>query len=296
MQISASMIKELRDRTGAGMMDSKKALEATAGNMDEAIVYLREQGLAQAAKRSGRTAAEGVVYSKISEDGSKGIMVEVNAETDFVARNEEFKTFVENVGSQLLSSDVTNLAEFLKEDAAFDEGTIEEALSQKIAVIGENMVISRIASITTAPNSKLYTYIHGEGQIGVLLEMKADNFTPEIDEAGHNVCLQIAAMVPQYLSKDDIPETLMASEKDIIISQFENDGTLEGKPEHVQENIVNGALNKWAKEVTLLEQDYVKDSSMSVKKYLSSVDKSLELLTFYCFLRGDTSEHEATDC
>lgn len=291
MAITAAMVKELREVSGAGMMDCKKALTATEGDMDKAMEFLREKGLATAQKKAGRIAAEGIVMLNVSEDGKKAVAVEVNAETDFVAKNEKFQNFVAAVAEQAVNSDNTELEAFL--DEAWHEEpskTVKEVLVEQIAVIGENLKIRRFQKVT-AP--LVVSYTHGGGRIGVLVEADTDVKNDAVKEALTNVAMQIAALSPKYVSTADVSEEYKAHEKEILMAQIQNDPKMAGKPEKVIEGAVNGRLNKELKEVCLLEQVYVKaeDGKQTVAQYLAQVAKENNAnLTVKGFVRFETGE------
>ena len=291
MAITAAMVNEFREVSGAGMMDCKKALTATEGDMDKAMEFLREKGLATAQKKAGRIAAEGIVMLNVSEDGKKAVAVEVNAETDFVAKNEKFQNFVAAVAEQAVNSDNTELEAFL--DEAWHEEpskTVKEVLVEQIAVIGENLKIRRFQKVT-AP--LVVSYTHGGGRIGVLVEADTDVKNDAVKEALTNVAMQIAALSPKYVSTADVSEEYKAHEKEILMAQIQNDPKMAGKPEKVIEGAVNGRLNKELKEVCLLEQVYVKaeDGKQTVAQYLAQVAKENNAnLTVKGFVRFETGE------
>ena len=273
MAFTAKDVKELREMTGCGMMDCKKALTETDGDKDKAVEYLREKGLATAAKKSGRIAAEGIVKAYV--DGNVGVLVEVNSETDFVAKNDEFQQFVSDVAK-------TNV-EALKELKCGDS-TIGEMLTEKIAKIGENMNIRRFARIETT--GAVVDYIHAAGKIGVLVEAEAEN-NDATKECLRNVAMQVAALSPKYLSSDDIPEEYKEHEKKILIEQLKNDPKNASKPENIIEKMITGRLAKEFKEVCLLEQEYVKaENKENVAKYVKSVGD----ITIKQFVRFETGE------
>ena len=258
MNITASMVKELREMSGAGMMDCKKALTNTDGNIEEAMKFLKENGLAKAAKKAGRIAAEGVVATYVSEDGKTASMVEVNSETDFVAKNDVFRGFVNKVAKQAAETSATDIDAFLAESWSEDANmTIKEKLADMIAKIGENMNIRRFEKVT-ANDGVVVSYIHAGGKIGVLVEAKTDNVTDGVKECLKNVAMQVAAMSPKYVSTADVSEEYKKSELESLIAQAKNDPKNASKPENILEKMVQGRLNKELKEVCLLEQVYVK--------------------------------------
>ena len=276
--VTASQVKELREKTGAGMMDCKKVLTETNGDEEKAIELLRERGITKAAKKSDRIAAEGLVETYISEDGKVGVVVEVNAETDFVARNEEFKNFVADVAKQVASENPANVEALLEEKSIVEpDKTVKEVLTNKIATIGENMSRRRFERVET--NSLLESYIHGDGKIAVLVEM--ENATPELAK---DICLQIAAARPEYLTREDVPEARLAKEMEILKAQAMN----EGKPEAIAEKIVQGRLGKFYSEICLVEQEFVKDPDVKVGKLVES--KGAKIVRFARFEKGEGLE------
>ena len=280
MAFTAKDVKELREMTGCGMMDCKKALTETDGDKDKAVEYLREKGLATAAKKSGRIAAEGIVKAYV--DGNVGVLVEVNSETDFVAKNDEFQQFVSDVAKTIAEQNPADV-EALKELKCGDS-TIGEMLTEKIAKIGENMNIRRFARIETT--GAVVDYIHAAGKIGVLVEADAEN-NDTAKECLRNVAMQVAALSPKYLSSDDIPEEYKEHEKKILIEQLKNDPKNASKPENIIEKMITGRLAKEFKEVCLLEQEYVKaENKENVAKYVKSVGD----ITIKQFVRFETGE------
>ena len=264
MAISAAIVKELREMTGCGMMDCKKALAETDGDMDKAIEYLRENGLAKAAKKAGRIAAEGIVYAYT--EGKVSVIVEVNAETDFVAKNDQFVDFVKTVAKTIATANPADV-EALKE-VSVDGTTIGEMLTEKIATIGENMNIRRFVRY----EGDCITYIHGGGKIGVMVKFDTDVADKDGFEAmGKDVCMQIAAMSAPYLNRESVPADVVEREKEILTVQAMN----EGKPEEIAKKMVMGRINKYYKENCLLEQEFVKDGDLSVKQYIDNTAKAL---------------------
>lgn len=291
MNITASMVKELREMTGAGMMDCKKALSETGGDMDKAVEFLREKGLAAAEKKAGRIAAEGVIDTNVSEDGKVASIVEVNSETDFVAKNDKFKEYVAAVAAQAAKTNASNIDEFLEEKWELDPTkTVKEELSSMIAIIGENMNIRRFEKLVSE-NGFITSYIHGGGRIGILVELESDVVNEEVKDAGKNIAMQIAAMSPKYISRNDVAEDFIAHEKEIIKAQIKNDPANASKPENIIEKMIEGRLNKELKEICLLDQVYVKDGDMNVAKYLESVSKQVgTTITVKHFVRFETGE------
>ena len=296
--ISASMVKELREMTGAGMMDCKKALTNTDGDMDKAVEWLRENGLAKAEKKAGRIAAEGIVKTNISENGKSAAIVEVNSETDFVAKNEKFQNFVAAVATQVSASDAEDIDAFMAEPWAADTSkTVKEELASQIATIGENMNIRRFAKVS-CENGLVVDYIHAGGKIGVLVAAETDNTGDEVVECLKNVAMQIAAMSPLYLSTDDVSEDYKEKEKEVLLAQAKNDPKNAGKPDNIIEKMITGRLNKELKEVCLLEQAYVKaEDKENVAQYVQSVAKATgsKLSQFIRFETGEGLEKKEED-
>ncbi len=292
MAISASMVKELREMTGAGMMDCKKALTETDGDMDKAVDYLRENGLAKAEKKAGRIAAEGIVKTNISADKKKASIVEVNSETDFVAKNEKFQAFVEAVAAQAIDTDAADIEAFLNETWAADTSkTVNEELASMIATIGENMNIRRFEKVS-CDNGIVVDYIHAGGKIGVLVAAETDNTSDTVVECLKNVAMQVAAMNPKYLSSADVSDEYKEKEKEVLLAQAKNDPKNAGKPDEIIEKMIIGRLNKELKEVCLTEQLYVKaENKESVAKYVDMVAKENGCnITLKQFVRFETGE------
>lgn len=289
MAITAAMVKDLRDMTGAGMMDCKKALAATDGDMDKAVEFLREKGLAAAEKKAGRIAAEGICETAVSEDGKVAAIVEVNSETDFVAKNDTFRSFVKAVVNQAMVTENTDIEAFLAEKWALDASkTVKEELSSQIAVIGENMNIRRFQKVV-AENGFVESYIHGGGRIGVLVEVETTVCNDAAKEAAKNVAMQIAAISPKYVQRTEIPEDYISHEREILKAQAMNENT--GKPENIIEKMIEGRLNKELKEICLVDQVYVKDGDLTVQKYLESVGKEIGApIAVKSFVRFETGE------
>ena len=276
--VTASQVKDLREKTGAGMMDCKKVLTETDGDMEKAIELLRERGIAKAAKKSGRVAAEGLVEAYISEDGKTGAIVEVNAETDFVAKNEEFKAFVASVAKQVVEKDPKDLEDLLAQESIDEAGkTVKDVLTDKIAKIGENMNIRRFVRFES--NGLIEKYIHGDGKIAVLVNMKGGN-----SEVAKDVCMQIAAARPEYLNEASVPEDRLEKEKEILKVQTMN----EGKPEAIAEKIVQGRIRKFFEEVCLVDQVFVKDPNKKVSDILK--ENNAEVTEFARFEKGEGIE------
>ncbi|MFT4106502.1 MAG: translation elongation factor Ts [Lacrimispora sp.] len=289
--ITAGMVKELREMTGAGMMDCKKALGETDGDMEKAVEFLREKGLAAASKKAGRIAAEGLVTVVVSEDGKSGAIVEVNSETDFVAKNAQFQAYVADVAAQALASDSKDMDAFLAEAWNKDSSlTVAQALSSQIAVIGENMNIRRFERVIT--DGVAVDYIHGGGRIGVLIEAGAEVVNDTVKEALKNVAMQIAALSPKYVRRDEISQEFIDHETEILKTQAKNENP--DKPDSIIDKMIVGRLNKELKEFCLVDQAYVKDGDLTVGKYLEQVSKEvggkLEVRRFIRFETGEGIE------
>lgn len=298
--ITAAMVKDLRELTGAGMMDCKKALGETDGDMDAAVEYLRKNGQVKAEKKAGRIAAEGLCKVVLKDDRTAAV-VEVNSETDFVAKNEVFQSFVAAVADQAVDSSAADMDAFMAEKWNQDNSiTVKEALVAQIAKIGENLNIRRFEKVV-ADNGCVVSYTHGGGRIGVIVEAETDVVNDAIKEAMTNVAMQIAALSPKYVSTDDVSEEYKAHEKEILMAQIANDPKMAGKPEKVIEGAVVGRLNKELKEVCLLEQPYVKaeDGKQTVAQYLAQVAKEngakLSVKKFVRFETGEGLEKKVDD-
>ena len=295
MAVTASMVKELREMTGAGMMDCKKALNETNGNMDEAIEFLRKNGQAKAEKKAGRIAAEGIVMAEVKEDKAAAI-VEVNSETDFVAKNADFQAYVKAVVNQALTTKAANMDEFMaeawNEDAA---KTVKDVLTEKIAVIGENLNIRRFEKVET--EGCVVSYIHGGGRIGVLVEADTDVVNDEIKACLKNVAIQVAAMSPKYVSRDEVDQDFLEHEKEILLAQAKKENP--NKPDNIIEKMIIGRLNKEMKEICLLDQVYVQDSDLTVAKYVEKVAKengaNVAVKKFVRFETGEGLEKKNED-
>ena len=290
MAITAAMVKELREMTGAGMMDCKKALSETNGDMDAAVEFLRKNGQAKAEKKAGRIAAEGLV--RVAMDGDKkAAIVEVNSETDCVAKNETFQAYVEAVAAQAVKSDAADMDAFMAEPWNEDTSkTVKEALVEKIAVIGENLNIRRFQK-ETVENGCIVSYIHGGGRIGVIVKAETDTVNDAVKEALTNIAMQVAALSPQYVSSADVSEEYKEHEKSILLAQAKNENP--DKPDNIIEKMIIGRLNKELKEVCLLEQVYVKaeDGKQTVAKYLDQVSKEVGTpVKVTGFVRFETGE------
>ena len=299
MAVTAQLVKELREMTGAGMMDCKKALVETDGDIDKAVEVLREKGLSKAAKKAGRIAAEGLVQIAFSDDHKKAAVIEVNSETDFVAKNPEFIEFVDNLAAKVIEKDNPCMECFMEMPYG-DEGTVKDALTNKISKIGENMNIRRFEKIVSE-DGIVVSYIHAGGKIGVLVEAQTDNNSDTVKEALKNVAMQIAALNPKYVSTDEVPEDYKEHEKEILMAQAKNDPKNANKPENIIEKMISGRLNKELKEVCLLEQVYVKaeDGKQTVAQYVAQVAKennaNLSVKSFVRFETGEGIEKKVDD-
>ena len=289
MAITASMVKELRELTGAGMMDCKKALNETNGNMEEAIEFLRKNGEAKAVKKAGRIAAEGIVMAEVRDDKTAAI-VEVNSETDFVAKNAEFQGFVKAVVNQAIATESKDMDAFMAEAWNEDASkTVKDALTEKIAVIGENLNIRRFEKIES--DGCIVAYIHGGGRIGVLVEATTDVVNDAVKTCLKNVAMQVAAMSPKYVSRDEVSQEFLDKEKEILLAQAKNDPKNANKPDNIIEKMLIGRLNKEMKEICLLDQVYVQDGDLTVGKYVEKVAKEAGAnLTVKKFIRFETGE------
>ena len=293
MAVTAKLVKELREMTGAGMMDCKKALTATDGDMDKAVEFLREKGLATAQKKAGRIAAEGIVMLKVSEDGKKAVVVEVNAETDFVAKNEKFQGYVAQVAELALNTKAADIDAFMEEEWTFSESaTVKEELAHQIATIGENMNIRRFTQVTEE-NGFVASYTHMGGKIGVLVDVETDVVNDAVKEMAKNVAMQVAALKPLYTNDSEVSAEYIAHEKEILLAQIMNDPKESQKPEKVIQGMIAGRINKELKEICLLDQVYVKaeDGKQSVGKYVQEVAKANNAnITIKGFVRFETGE------
>ena len=274
--ITAELVKELREKTGAGMMDCKKVLTETDGDLEKASELLRERGIAKAAKKTDRIAAEGVVYAYISENSKVGALVEVNSETDFVAKNEDFQKFVAEV-AEVIAKENPKDVESLLETKSGDR-TVREILTEKIATIGENMTIRRFVRYE-ATEGIVESYIHGNGKIGVLVELSKDE-----KELAKDICMQIAAAKPEYLDRNSVPEDVLNKEMEILKSQAMN----EGKPAQIAEKIVQGRIGKFYSEVCLVEQAFVKNPDVKVSQLLQ--EKGATIARYARFEKGEGIE------
>ncbi|HOB36890.1 MAG TPA: translation elongation factor Ts [Candidatus Avimonas sp.] len=288
MSFTAKDVQLLRERTGVGMMDCKKALVEADGDMDKAINILREKGLAAAAKKSGRLAAEGMVYAYVDADRKVGSMVEVNSETDFVAKNQEFQAFVKKVAQVVTEKNPSDLDALLKTE--FENGqTVMETLREKILVVGENLSIRRFVRF----EGEVVSYVHGEGRIGVLVRLEAaDGINPDVlNECGKDIAMQIAALNPLYLDKDSVPQGDIEKEKEILIAQIKNDPKNANKPEQIIEKMVEGRLGKFYENNCLLNQAFVKDNGITVGQYVAKMSEKaggeIKVAEFVRFEKGE---------
>lgn len=292
MAVTAALVKELRERTGAGMMDCKKALVETDGDIEKAIDYLREKGIMKAQKKAGRIAAEGLVRVAFGEGNKTASIVEVNSETDFVAKNEEFIEFVEDLAKEVLAKGNMPMEQFMAEP--FGEGTVQETLTAKVAKIGENLSIRRFAKVEE--DGVVYVgYTHGGGRIGVIVGIKTDAAADEIAAVGKDVAMQVASMNPKFVNEDGVDPEYLENEKKILTEQVLNEGK---KPEMV-ERIVAGKIKKELKEVCLLDQPFVKDGDVSVQQYVANaakeIGKDMEVVSMVRYEVGEGIEKKEDD-
>jgi len=282
MGITAAAVKKLRDKTGAGMMDCKKALVETEGDMEEAIKFLRTKGLAAASRKAHRAASEGAVV--VAGAAAEMVVLELNCETDFVARNPDFQDFAVALAEQALASGASSVDELKAQPFAGDpEHTVEEAISQQVATIGENIVLSRLERAAAGEGNKLSSYIHGGGKIGVIVEGTG----AVTDEALHDVALHVAASQPRFTHRDEVTDKLLATEKEIALKQ----ATEQGKPEHIAEKIVTGKMEKFFEREVLLEQPFAKDTDKSVAQYVNeSGGDDATVVNFVCFRLGEGAD------
>ena len=292
MAITAGMVKELREMTGAGMMDCKKALNETNGNREEAVEFLRKNGQAKAEKKANRIAAEGLCTVVLKDDKTAAV-VEVNSETDFVAKNDTFRDFVTAVATQAVNSDAADLDAFMAEPWAADTSkTVADALVEKVAVIGENLKIRRFEKVV-AENGCVVSYIHGAGRIGVIVEAETAVVNDAVKEAMTNIAMQIAALNPKYVSRDEVSADYIAHEKEILLAQIMNDPKESQKPEKVINGMIEGRISKELKDICLVDQVYVKaeDGKQTVGKYLEQVSKEIgQNVSVKRFVRFETGE------
>lgn len=276
--VTASQVKELREKTGAGMMDCKKVLSETDGDMEKAMELLRERGIAKAAKKSNRIAAEGLVDCYISDDGKVGAIVEINSETDFVGKNEEFRTFVMDIAKQVATQNPADVETLLNSESIVESGkNVQEVLTDKIAKIGENLNIRRFVRFES--DGLIEKYIHGDGKIAVLVEFAKGN-----KEIAKDICMQIAAAKPEYLNREEVPAERLDKEMEILEAQAIN----EGKPAEIAKKIVQGRVGKFYEEICLIDQQFVKESDKKVSQVLKENDA--EIVRFARFEKGEGIE------
>ncbi len=291
--ITAAMVKELREMTGAGMMDCKKALGETNGDMDAAVEFLRKSGAAKAEKKASRIAAEGICRVAMLEN-KKAVVVEVNSETDFVAKNEVFQEFVQSVADTALATGLAGGKDGEDVDTLLEKDGLKDVVVEKTAKIGEKLSVRRFERVE---GDCVVSYLHGGGRIGVLVSAKCANVTDGVKEALQNIAMQVAALSPKFISQKDVDQKFLDKEKEIILAQIENDPKEASKPDKVKEGMVMGRINKEMKEFCLLDQVYVKaeDGKQSVAKYLESVDKDLVIDKFVRFEVGEGMEKKNED-
>jgi len=291
MAITAQDVKQLKELTNCGMMDCKRALEETNGDVDAAIKYLREKGLAKVAKKSGRIAAEGLVFAKVDEAKKVGVVVEINVETDFAAKTDRFIEFVELVAQAILDNDVADVDALKEVVPAGENEKIGDILNERIATIGENIQIRRFVRMT----GDLYSYIHNGGGsiIGSIIKLEsADGSSDAVKAVAKDLLLQITASAPQYVSQADVPADVIAAEKEVQLNlvKKENAESAKPKPENVLEKIVEGRMRKFAEEICLLDQPFVKDPSLTVAKYIAAAGNDIKVVTFARFEKGEGIE------
>lgn len=297
MAITAAQINELRKTTGAGMLDCKKALEEVDGNMEQAVDYLRKKGLAAASKKAGRAATEGMVVAAVSTDGKNGVLVEINSETDFVAKNDKFQDFVKQVADHVLQQQPTDLEALLAQPFCGDSSkTVQTLLTEAISVIGENMQIRRFVSYAGAANGHVGSYIHAGGKIGVLVEATCSTAADErLTGCLKDVAMHIAAASPAYLQRSEVPVDVLEREKEI----YRDKARQTGKPDNIIEKIIEGQVNKFYADICLQEQAFVKDPDKSVQKYIDEAGKALgspiTLTRFTKFVLGEGLEKKESD-
>ncbi len=292
MSFSASDVKMLREKTGCGMMDCKKALAASGGDMEKAIDFLREKGLAAAAKKSGRIAAEGLAVAYTNESKDVGVAIEVNAETDFVSKNKEFRDFVKQCVDTIMEKNPQSVEELLSMTASGSQQSVEEILREKILTIGENIKIRRFVRY----EGVLSTYIHSDGKIGVMVKFDVEDkskLNARFEEFGKDIAMQIAAANPTYLNRNSVPQEVVEHERKILKEQIVNDG----KPENIAEKIVMGRMNKFYKEVCLMDQIFVKNNDLDISKYVEGISKELgtkiSIDSFVRYERGEGLEKKS---
>lgn len=296
MAITAQDVKQLKELTNCGMMDCKRALEETNGDVDAAIKYLREKGLAKVAKKSGRIAAEGLVYAKVDEAKKVGVVVEINVETDFAAKTERFIEFVEMVAQAVIDNDVADVDALKEVVPAGESEKIGDILNERIATIGENIQIRRFTRMT----GDLYTYIHNGGGslIGSMIKLEsADANSDAVKAVAKDLLLQITASAPQFVQQSDVPASVIEAEKEVQLNlvKKENSESAKPKPENVLEKIVEGRMRKFAEEICLLDQPFVKDPSLTVAKYIAAAGNDIKVVSFVRFEKGEGIEKKVDD-
>ena len=301
MAITAQMVKELRELTGCGMLDCKKALESSNGDMDSAIEFLRKKGLAGAQKKAGRITAEGVSFTLLSKDYKLGVVVEVNSETDFVSKNEKFRSYVSQVAEQALDSNAKDLDSFLNEKWKFDTSkTVKDELSSQISVIGENLTIRRFEKVSS-PNGMVYDYVHAGGKIGVLVAIECSTINDSIKEMTKHIAMQVASMKPKYVTESEIDEDYKNKEREILLEKVKNDPKIAGKPDAILQKAVEGGLNKELKEVCLNNQIFImaEDGKQTIEQYVQTIAKAnntnIKILKFVRYETGEGLEKKQED-
>ena len=296
MAISAQDVKQLKELTNCGMMDCKRALEETNGNVDEAIKYLREKGLAKAAKKSGRIAAEGLVYAKVDEAKKVGVVVEINSETDFAAKSDRFIEFVELVAQTIIDNDVADVDALKELTASGTNEKVADILTERIATISENIQIRRFVRMT----GDIYSYVHNGGGsiIGSIIKLESDNGADDIVKTvAKDLLLQITASAPQFVAQSDVPQSVIDAEKEVQLAlvKQENSESKKPKPENVLEKIVEGRMRKFAEEICLLDQPFVKDPSITVAKYIANAGKNIKVIEFARLEKGEGIQKKEDD-
>jgi len=296
MAISAQDVKQLKELTNCGMMDCKRALEETNGNVDEAIKYLREKGLAKAAKKSGRIAAEGLVYAKVDEAKKVGVVVEINSETDFAAKSDRFIEFVELVAQTIIDNDVADVDALKELTASGTNEKVADILTERIATISENIQIRRFVRMT----GDIYSYVHNGGGsiIGSIIKLESDNGADDtVKTVAKDLLLQITASAPQFVAQSDVPQSVIDAEKEVQLAlvKQENSESKKPKPENVLEKIVEGRMRKFAEEICLLDQPFVKDPSITVAKYIANAGKNIKVIEFARLEKGEGIQKKEDD-
>lgn len=296
MAISAQDVKQLKELTNCGMMDCKRALEATNGNVDEAVKYLREQGLAKQAKKAGRIAAEGLVVAKIDDEKKIGAVVEINSETDFAANSDKFKALCDTVLQTIIDNDVKDVDALKDTTASGTSEKISEVLTDAVATISENIQIRRFVRMT----GDVYSYVHNGGGsiIGSIIKLESDNGADDAVKAvAKDLLLQITASAPQYVAQSDVPQSVIDAEKEVQLElvKKENAESKKPKPDNVLEKIVEGRMRKFAEEICLLDQPFVKDPSITVAKYIANAGKNIKVIEFARLEKGEGIQKKEDD-